>query len=856
MVTFLSSGSARLRVFAKRCFDVLVAATCLVVTAPLCGLIAGLIRLDSKGPVFVRSRRIGRQGTAYMMLSFRTSACGASPCPNPRSEAGWLGDSDTDAPTKFGTRLRRHKLDILPRLWNVLIGDMSIVGPKPEPAEYLSYVHQNVSQAFSFRPGLIEPAAFSSLPTFPRALQEGVDPKSSSSEQTEIERYLREKIRLSLQYIRRQSVPYDMMVLLRAISVEVQDIEPGLLAKFGRWIFFHRRIPIVFLHLALFAISFVLAFSLRFDLQIPRDMKNLLLETFPLLLLVRVPVFAWFRLYEGLWRYVGIWDIVAMFKAVALSSGIFVVLVTLLVGHGFPRSIVLLDWLLCLALVAGVRMVMRIYREVVFGRARLDTRRALVVGAGDAAEILVREIQRDGVLDYEVVGFVDDDPQLRGQRIHGLVVLGSIDDLPELCRTYAVDEVLIAIPSAGAGLRSKILSLCQPAGVTPKTVPALSELLNGRARIGQLEEIKPEHLLGREAVDLDSESIRRVLVDQVVLVSGAAGSIGSELCRQIGPYRPKKMVLLDRAESALYFMVLDLKRVFPQVEIEPYVGDILDESLVDELMTKHRPEVVYHAAAYKHVPLMEHQPLESITNNLFGTEVLARASMRHKVGRFLLISTDKAVKPVGIMGMTKYAAECLLLSLQGATTTFTAVRFGNVLGSNGSVLPLFTRQIANGGPVTITDPDATRYFMLLSEAAQLVLQASAMCQGGEVFFLDMGKPVRIVDMATDLIRLSGLNPNRDMPVEVVGLRPGERLNETLLMEKEELLSSDHKKVFKVKNRGFDPTAFNTEVITLRDLVKRRDTQAAVEHLKGMVARLGDPGESAAFKFGEVPASIS
>jgi FlaA1/EpsC-like NDP-sugar epimerase len=373
-----------------------------------------------------------------------------------------------------------------------------------------------------------------------------------------------------------------------------------------------------------------------------------------------------------------------------------------------------------------------------------------------------------------------------------------------------------------------------------KTVPALSELLQGKARIGQLQEVRPEDLLGRDSVRLDLDRLREQLQGRRILVTGAGGSIGSELCRQLAALEPELLVLFERAENSLYFVHMELQSRHRKLHVVPVVGDILDRRKVEEVITAYAPEVIYHAAAYKHVPLTEAHPLEAIQNNVFGTETVALAARRGKVKKFVLISTDKAVRPVGVMGMTKRVAECLLLSLNGGPATFVAVRFGNVLGSDGSVLPIFRWQIAQGGPLTVTDPEATRYFMLMSEAAQLVLQAGAMGKGGEIFFLDTGEPVRIMDLAESLIRLYGLEPGRDIEIQIVGLRPGERLREELVQKQEELLPTEHEKVFKVQNSRFEfeglRAHFEQDLERLRSLVEARDREGAVAMLKEMAIR--------------------
>lgn len=608
------------------------------------------------------------------------------------------------------------------------------------------------------------------------------------------------------------------------------------LASFITRMFPLRRALTIAIHLLLAMMAYYLAFLLRFDLRLPAEQWDRFLYTLPLLLLIRGGGFACFHLYGGLWRYVSIEDLLCIFKAVTLGSALFTAGILLVMSSAFPRSVLLIDWVLCLTMVGGVRLTIRAWREWSRRLQRTRGTQAVIVGAGDAAESLLREIERNVDLNYRVVGLVDDDPEKKWQRIHGVPVLESIDHLPELCREYQVQEILIAIPSASHEQRQRVLDRCRATGLPFKTVPALAELLQGHAHIGQLREVQPADLLGREPIRLDLRRLRRELQGRRILVTGAAGSIGVELCRQLASFEPETLVLFDRAESGLYFIDLELKRTYPGLRIVPIIGDILDQRKVEQVIQQCRPDLVYHAAAYKHVPLMEEHPLEAMENNIVGTEIVALAARAGCVKKFVLISTDKAVRPVGIMGMTKRMAECLVLCLDGSPTTFMAVRFGNVLGSDGSVLPLFRWQIAHGGPVTVTDPNATRYFMLPSEAAQLVLQAGAMGRGGEIFFLDMGNPVRILDLAHNLIRLSGMEPSRDIPVEVIGLRPGERLREELVLEREELLPSEHEKVFMVQNHSFDQESFQKDFEVLKRLIAVRDQEGAIYQLKTMVGR--------------------
>ncbi len=589
-----------------------------------------------------------------------------------------------------------------------------------------------------------------------------------------------------------------------------------------------RRPFILCTHIVLFALAFLLSYVLRFEGDVPSQY----LEDLPLLLLFAVgtktATFAYFRLYTGLWRYTSFGDVVEIIKATTLALLAFV-LVGVISGVSIPRSIYLLDWGLTFGLATGLRFTIRGYREWVGARRDPGERRALVVGAGDAAEDLLRSLKSLGGT-YEIVGLVDDDRRKRGAVLRGCRVLGKIDELPTLARRLGVGEALLAMPSAPIEERRRIAQLCRDAGVVVRTVPPLRDLVEGRASIGELEPVAPEDLLHREKVEIDLDALRREIAGKRVLVTGAAGSIGLELCVQIASFEPTELLLFERAESSLYFSALELTRRHPDLKVHAIVGDICDRNRVAEVFERFRPELVYHAAAYKHVPMMEDHPLEAIQNNVFGTEVVARQAALSGAERFVLISTDKAVAPVGVMGMTKRVSEGVILSLAFSDTIFTAVRFGNVLGSDGSVLPLFRWQLASQTAITITDEEATRYFMLISEAAQLVMQAGVMAEGGEVFFLEMGQPVNIKKMAEDLIRLSGKRPGTDVEIEVTGLRPGERLTEELVRESEELLPTEHPQVARSVVRAFDSDVFGSELDRLRLHVDQRDVEGALSSL--------------------------
>lgn len=594
-----------------------------------------------------------------------------------------------------------------------------------------------------------------------------------------------------------------------------------------------RRPVIVLVHLALVVASYGLASLLRFDFQVASAFDQVFVRTLPVIVAVRLTVFGLFGLYRGLWRYVSTSDLHAILIATTLGS-VIVAALEFFIKTGAPRSVLLIDWVLCLALVAGVRVLIRSLREVMTSRSTESAvRRALVVGAGDGAARLIRQFGHGSSAPYDLVGMVDDDSRKRRMKIHGIPVLGRTEDLPQLVAKYEAQEILIAIPSASPDERRDIMAVCRRCGLPVKSLPSIHLMAGSRGWSGQLEEVAPEDLIDRQSVRVDDARLVGDIRGSTVMVTGAGGSIGSELCRQIVKLAPKTLVMFERGESPLHFLHVELVESHPDIEYVPMVGDINDARKVRDAMAEHSPDFVYHAAAYKHVPLMETHPLDAISNNIFGTETVARAAIDHGVKKFVLISTDKAVRPVSTMGMTKRVAEDLLQTYQGRGTTFVSVRFGNVLGSAGSVLPLFQWQIARGGPVTVTDPEATRYFMLISEAAQLVLQAGAMGSGGEVFFLDMGSPVRVQQLAEDVIRMSGMSPGKDMQVSTVGLRAGERLSEELVRETEEFLGSDHEMVYKVQGIEVDPRLFSDALEILRRMTQSRDVGGALDLLRDL-----------------------
>jgi FlaA1/EpsC-like NDP-sugar epimerase len=556
----------------------------------------------------------------------------------------------------------------------------------------------------------------------------------------------------------------------------------------------HRRPLILVSQIGLLAMSYYGSFLLRFDFRPEVAYQLQFVRTLPLVVAVELLVFYGFGLLRGWWRYVGMSDALDICKAAFASTAVLYLLIELVLKvDGYPRSILAIDLVLTVLLVGGTRFAVRAYTESAqHGAAELNT---LIVGAGRAGSTIARELKRNQQLNLKPVGFIDDNPNKHGIRIHGLKVLGSSDCMSEMLPRMDVRCVLIAIPSASGNQVEQIIAKCRQCKVDFKILPPLRQHISGgRSSVADLRNVRLEDLLGRQPVQTDLASIRNQLEGKVLLITGAGGSIGSELSRQVCDFAPREVILLDRSENCLFKLGMDLSTNRPQQHFVSVIGDIQDVGAMREIFAMHRPDIVFHAAAYKHVPLMEQSCFQAVTNNIFGTYNVALVARQFGCKTFVMISSDKAVNPTNVMGLTKRIAELVILGLQREHTRYVAVRFGNVLGSNGSVVPIFQQQIATGGPVTVTHPEAQRYFMTIPEAVQLVLQASSMGLASEIFVLEMGQPVRIADLARNLIRLSGLEPDQDIPVIYTGLRPGEKLFEELMLEGEGVKPTSHPKI--------------------------------------------------------------
>jgi FlaA1/EpsC-like NDP-sugar epimerase len=581
-----------------------------------------------------------------------------------------------------------------------------------------------------------------------------------------------------------------------------------------------KRIIVLLSDVALAVSSYWFAYLLRFNFVVPEIYYQKWIETLPVLLAIRIPCFYFLRLYSGVWRYASMSDLVRILQAITLSSLLFVAYLFFVHGFvDFPRSVFFIDWFIIITFVGGSRFLYRLSREFYTAKGESKTR-VLIVGAGNAGEMLLREMKQNPRMDYDPIGFLDDDPGKKGLRIHNVPVLGRLGDLAKIAPKKNVQEVIVAVPSMTGKDMRRVMYECKSVGLPCKTVPAVSDILNGTVSVSQIRDIRIEDLLGREHIELNRDQIRDYISGRKVLVTGAAGSIGMEICRQILKISPGQLVLFERVENELFHLEHEFARSFPGAPYVPVLGDILDTKRLEKIMKEFTPEVVFHAAAYKHVPMMESHPIEAIRNNILGTQNVAEISTKYGVEKFVMISTDKAVKPSSVMGASKRIAELICQGMnQRKTTRFVVVRFGNVLNSAGSVIPLFKEQIERGGPVTVTDPEATRYFMSIPEAAQLVMQAGAMGKGGEIYVLDMGEPVRIVDLASDMVRLMGLKLGEDMDIAYIGLRPGEKLHEELVTDEEETEPTTHEKIMMVKSPVIDWAVLQKKI---EDLIQKMD----------------------------------
>jgi FlaA1/EpsC-like NDP-sugar epimerase len=627
---------------------------------------------------------------------------------------------------------------------------------------------------------------------------------------------------------------------------------PAVLLKF-------RKPLIILAHLVAFSASLMLSFLVANRMQITRTWLVQYPALLVFFLVIKLLVFGLFKQYRGWWRYVGITDLIGIAGASLVSTAIILGLWfatlriiplrrTWYVGYikHVSQGVFMADMFATILLLGGLRMVIRLYHEEFRTIESGRLKRFLIVGAGNAGEALLREIHRMPVAQYEVIGFIDDEPAKQGINIHGIPVLGTVEQLPKICKDRNIEEIAIAMPSASPPQLRRVVQVCTGPKIRFRTVPSITDIASGRFTVSQIRDVDINDLLGREVVQLDLDLIEAFVRDKVILVTGAGGSIGSEMCRQVCNFEPKLLLLVEQAENPLFYVEQELHSEFPDITMKAIICDITDRIRVEEVFEKYKPEVVIHAAAHKHVPLMELNPGEAIKNNVVGTQAVADAADKCGTTNFVMISTDKAVNPTSIMGSSKRIAEMYIQDLgRTSRTHFVTVRFGNVLGSEGSVVPIFKKQIAEGGPVTVTHPEMKRYFMTIPEASQLVLQAATMGKGGEIFVLDMGEPVKIVDLARELITLSGFRPGEDIEMVFTGPRRGEKLFEELSIKGEDMQPTRHSKIGIWKNIPMDRDKLRSGMDELISVGETQRYSEIVRKIKELVPEYAGGNDNSA-----------
>jgi len=773
----------------RRTLDMTFSAAGLLFLFPLFAAAAVLVKIDGSGSVFTIEERAGRGLKPFRLIRFRT----------PEEDAGWAG-----------RLLRKTRLLApLPQLLNVLKGDMSLLGPEPPTREQVDRYSDDYERILQVRPGLL------GLFSMGLSGEYGMKMEIAPDEET-----INERIRLYREYAENPSISGDLKAVLialfrlfyprRHISALLGVLLP------------YRRATIITVHVASFASACALSFVLKYDTGLTGKELELLYRNLPVVVAVRTAMLFLFSLDKGLWRYVSARDLFTI--AASTTAG-----TALIAAAGAPwtaggASILAMDWLLNLFFLGGVRLLRRVHDRA---DVRRPGKKIVIVGAGDAADNFLRYLETSRAYNYEVKGLIDDDPLKKGLKVRSHTVLGSRRELPGIVESARPDEFLIAIPSATAERMGEIIKDLRQYAIPLKTLPSLWCVLNGRAHaFGEIKAIEPEDILFRPPVYGPDKGVESFFKGKSVLVTGAGGSIGSDLSRQIACAGPDRLVLLEKHEESLYKIDLELRRLQKDgTRIIPVIGDILDRENLERVIDRHRPEAVFHAAAYKHVPLMESHPYQAFRTNVIGTRNMAEMADRYGAERFVLISTDKAVEPVNVMGMTKRLAEELIKQYAESSkgTRFISVRFGNVLGSSGSVVPLFKEQILRGGPVTVTHPEMTRFLMTIPEAVHLVLQAAVIGKAGEVLVLDMGAPVKILDLAKRMISLYGYRPGVDIKVVFTGLRPGEKLDEKLFNTNEVIMSTAHPRVKVARSRARSCNVTGIiDRISGKDYVNERD----------------------------------
>ncbi|GAB6168258.1 nucleoside-diphosphate sugar epimerase/dehydratase [Clostridium carnis] len=585
-------------------------------------------------------------------------------------------------------------------------------------------------------------------------------------------------------------------------------------------------------------LSYILAMYFRYNYSTFRELSSNYKEIAIIVTIIYIVCFYIFKLYESIWSYASIDEFMLAIGA-CLTANLLTIAATSIMSYGFAYGVSIISCAFSILFIFGFRISFRIYNRFTnildYNASKNQLKRAMIIGAGEAATLVIREMKNSKQCKYSPIALVDDDKNKVGKSILGVKVLGTRKDIPKIAKEKNIENIIITIAAIDENDKKEILNICKETGCKVQIVPNLYEVIDGKVALNQIRDVDIEDLLGRKPIELDMKGISEYIDGQCILITGGGGSIGSELCRQVARFNPKSLIIFDIYENNAYDIQNELRYKYPKLNLKVLIGSVRDKKRLEHIFEEYNPEVIFHAAAHKHVPLMEDSPIEAIKNNVFGTFNVAECANKFKAKRFVLISTDKAVNPTNIMGATKRICEMIVQSMDKISSTqFVAVRFGNVLGSNGSVIPLFKKQIAHGGPVTVTDKNITRFFMTIPEATQLVLQAGAFAKGGEIFVLDMGKPVKIYDLACDLITLSGFEPKEDIKIKVTGLRPGEKLYEELLMSEEGLTNTKHEKIFIGKPIFSDINELKNSMKDLHNIIEENNIQKLILKVEEIV----------------------
>jgi FlaA1/EpsC-like NDP-sugar epimerase/lipopolysaccharide/colanic/teichoic acid biosynthesis glycosyltransferase/ActR/RegA family two-component response regulator len=827
----------------KRFIDLVFSLVALILLAPVFFLVAIAIKLNSSGPVFYAQERVGRRGRTFRILKFRSMIADAE-----QVGPQLTGRNDSRV-TRVGRWLRRLKLDEFPQLMNVLTGDMSLVGPRPEIPSMVEQYTSAQRAILEVKPGITGPTQLAWIDESD-AFPIGVNTLEHYTQQ-----FMQEKLKSDLEYIRTHSLVRDLgYVILTPVAI-------------GRRILGIANPPLtgqIYARLALdglaIATAHLWAFMLRFDWALPEKEVRHLLYGLPIVCATYLLSFLVLRTHRSIWRFSGVEDLWQIIKASALGLGLHGFALILLGLYGYPRSVLILTAPLAVLLTGGTRFLVRLRaeRQAAASPSRNGHRNVIIIGAGETGEMIAREILSNPSLGYGLIGFVDDDPQKQGATIHNRPVLGAIDRLPEIVQAYAIREAIIAISTATGKELRRIGSICATVSLEFKILPSFTQLVQGDGKLRYLRKVNVDELLGREPVVINREVVIEYFRGKRVMVTGAGGSIGAELCRQLVGCGVESLIMVERAENALYDISLEIRQRFPEADVTAALADIKHIPRMSEIFERTRPQVVFHAAAYKHVPILEDHPGEAVLNNIIGTKRLAEVAQKFDVNTFVFISTDKAVRPKSLMGATKKISEKYIMafnqvlrqsSTPGRRPRFFVVRFGNVLGSAGSVVPLFQKQIEDGEPITITDPQVTRFFMTISEAVGLVLQSSTMDCEEDIFILNMGEPIKIDDLVDDLALTSGLNPSQ-VTKRYIGLRPGEKLHESL-WDDEEVLASQYGRIFAVRQPQVSFENMEERLSRLETLAMVGDVSALLRQIHDIIPSYAPSLRESVFSIPEV-----